>query len=119
MIKQKLEEMALRPFLPVGKFLFWISLLDSEITGWIVARSQSFSGESFLMQSFLQMLTASLFFFVLYGFLFVHLLEVAEQKHGTQIEKPGLFRGLFYALLIPVSVCGIGFLTLSDSYIYG
>jgi hypothetical protein len=56
---------------------------------------------------------------VLYGFLFVHLLEVAEQKHGTQIEKPGLFRGLFYALLIPVSVCGIGFLTLSDSYIYG
>ena len=117
---QQLEDMASKPLFPVGKLLFWISLIAAQIAGVIVG--QCFGGRVFLLMLFLQMLTSVLAFLVLYGLLALNIVEVIERRNGMKIEKPGVARGVLYAVLIPLIMCALGcliILFLSHSSIYG
>jgi hypothetical protein len=117
---QQFEDMASRPFFPVGKLLFWISLAAAQIAGLLVG--QSLGSPAFLSLLLWQMLTAVLAFLVLYRVLALNLVGAIEHRKGMKIEKPGVRRGLLYALLIPLLLCALGFLVisfLSPSSIHG
>jgi hypothetical protein len=114
----------------LGKWLFWFSLIASEIVGVTIGRLQAkqfFSSQWFVQnQTFwetlaFQIATAALCFLVLYG-LASNILSAAGNKLGLKISRPGLAQGLLYAAAIPLVLCAIGFaiiLFLSGSSIYG
>jgi hypothetical protein len=108
---QQFEDMVSRPFFPVGKLLFWISLVAGQITGVLVGRC--FAGHFFLLILIAQVLTAVAAFLVLYRVLALNILRAIERRKGMNIEKPGVGRGFLYTVLIPIILCGVGFLVIS------
>jgi hypothetical protein len=107
---QQFEDMASRPFFPVGKLLFWISLVAAQMAGLVVG--QSFGVPAFLGMLLLHIFTAVLAFWFLYHLLVLKFLGIIEHRSGTKIEKPGVRRGLLYVVLIPLLMCALGFLVI-------
>ena len=112
--------MAYKPFFLVGKLFFWVSLVAAQIVGVVVG--QSFGGHVFLWMLLVQMLAAAVAFVVVYRLLALNIVGAIEHLNGMKIEKPGVWRGLLYAILIPLIMCALGFLIilfLSHSSVYG
>lgn len=87
-----------------------------------VAVGQCLGSHALGWMIFFQMLTAVLAFLVLYGLLALSLVGAIEHRHAMKIEKPGIGRGIVYAIMIPLIMCALGFLIilfLSHSSIYG
>jgi hypothetical protein len=117
---QHIEDMASKPLFPLGKLLFWVSLVAGQIGGVLVG--QCFGGHVFLLMLLLQMLAAVLAFLILYGLLSLNVVEAIERRSAMKIEKPRLTRGILYAISLPLIMCALGFLIilfLSHSSIYG
>jgi hypothetical protein len=105
----------------LGRWFFWTSIFLSEIAGIAFGRRQAgrifsssafFHSHPFLSPLLFQMLTAVMAFLILYGLLSLTIAGLIEDWTGVKIEKPGMARGILFTALVPLLLCGIGFLII-------
>jgi hypothetical protein len=103
----------------LGKSLFWIPVILSAIAG--IKITGMFSYQILMAAPFLsncwplslivlKMTFASISFFVLYRVLAFSVVATFEHKHGLEICKPSVVRGMMFSALIPFVLGIIGLL---------
>jgi hypothetical protein len=105
----------------LGRWFFWASIILSQIAGvtigrWQIARffsSGNFSHvHPFLSPLLFQVLAAMFAFWVMYCLLALNVVGFVEEWTGMKIVKPGMGWGFLFTMVIPLVLCGVGFLII-------